>query len=82
MKMRSFQVCQCGAPLQMNEAEAPQPQGTQVLLRMLAAGDGLGRAARLRERLGEPDRGLSVIGAALERLLVRLGGPRSRQATC
>jgi alcohol dehydrogenase, propanol-preferring len=38
MKMRSFQVCQCGAPLQMNEAEAPQPTGTQVLLKMLAAG--------------------------------------------
>src|SRR5947209_20445069 len=38
MKMRSFQVCQCGAPLQMNEQEAPQPQGTQVLLKMLAAG--------------------------------------------
>ena len=38
MKMRSFQVCQCGAPLQMNEQEAPTPQGTQVLLKMLAAG--------------------------------------------
>jgi len=38
MKMRSFQVCQCGAPLQANEAETPQPQGTQVLLKMLAAG--------------------------------------------
>ena len=38
MKMRSFQVCQCGAPLQMNEQEVPQPQGTQVLLKMLAAG--------------------------------------------
>ena len=38
MKMRSFQVCQCGAPLQMNEQEAPQPAGTQVLLKMLAAG--------------------------------------------
>ena len=38
MRMRSFQVCQCGAPLQMNEAEAPKPQGTQVLLKMLAAG--------------------------------------------
>ena len=36
--MRSFQVCQCGAPLQMNEAENPKPQGTQVLLKMLAAG--------------------------------------------
>src|ERR1043166_9235574 len=38
MKMRSFQVCQCGAPLQMNEAETPEPTGTQVLLKMLAAG--------------------------------------------
>src|SRR6478609_755344 len=38
MKMRSFQVCQCGAPLQMNEQETPKPQGTQVLLKMLAAG--------------------------------------------
>jgi len=38
MKMRSFQVCQCGAPLQMNEAETPKPAGTQVLLKMLAAG--------------------------------------------
>ena len=38
MKMRSFQVCQCGAPLQMNEAETPKPHGTQVLLKMLAAG--------------------------------------------
>ena len=37
MKMRSFQVCQCGAPLQVNEQEAPKPQGTQVLLKMLAA---------------------------------------------
>ena len=27
MKMRSFQVCQCGAPLQMNEAETPKPAG-------------------------------------------------------
>ena len=38
MKMRSFQVCQCSAPLQANEAEAPKPTGTQVLLKMLAAG--------------------------------------------
>ena len=36
--MRSFQVCQCGAPLQMNESATPKPQGTQVLLKMLAAG--------------------------------------------
>jgi D-arabinose 1-dehydrogenase-like Zn-dependent alcohol dehydrogenase len=38
MKMRSFQVCQCGAPLQMNEGETPKPQGTEVLMKMLAAG--------------------------------------------
>src|SRR5438128_9755262 len=38
MKMRSFQVCQCGAPLQMTEHEAPEPSGTQVLLKVLAAG--------------------------------------------
>ena len=38
MKMRSFQVCQCGAPLQVNERRTPKPQGTQVLLKMLAAG--------------------------------------------
>lgn len=38
MKMRSFQVCQCSAPLQANDAEIPKPQGTEVLLKMLAAG--------------------------------------------
>src|SRR3954454_9940705 len=38
MKMRSFQVCQCGAPLQMNEGETPKPRGTEVLMKMLAAG--------------------------------------------
>jgi alcohol dehydrogenase, propanol-preferring len=38
MRMRSFQVCECGAPLQMRERETPKPEGTQVLLRMLAAG--------------------------------------------
>jgi D-arabinose 1-dehydrogenase-like Zn-dependent alcohol dehydrogenase len=38
MKMRSFQVCQCGAPLQANDAEIPAPKGTEVLLKMLAAG--------------------------------------------
>jgi alcohol dehydrogenase, propanol-preferring len=36
--MRSFDVCQCGAPLQMIERETPKPQGTEVLLKMLAAG--------------------------------------------
>ncbi|MFO1327827.1 MAG: alcohol dehydrogenase [Rubrivivax sp.] len=38
MRMRSYQVCQCGAPLQRTEGEAPQPQGTQVLLKVRAAG--------------------------------------------
>jgi len=38
MRMRSYQVCQCGQPLQLAEAEAPQPQGRQVLLKVLAAG--------------------------------------------
>ena len=38
MKMRSFDVCQCGAPLQAIDREIPQPQGTEVLLKMLAAG--------------------------------------------
>jgi len=36
--MRSFQVCECGAPLQLNEAPTPEPVGTQVLLKVLAAG--------------------------------------------
>lgn len=38
MRMRSYQVCRCGAPLQLAEAEAPAPQGTQVLLKVRAAG--------------------------------------------
>ncbi len=38
MKMRSFQVCECGQPLRLHEGVAPQPQGTQVLLKVLAAG--------------------------------------------
>ncbi len=36
--MRSFQVCVCGAPLEMNESPTPEPVGSQVLLKMLAAG--------------------------------------------
>jgi len=36
--MRSFQVCQCGAPLQLNEQPTPNPAGTEVLLKVLAAG--------------------------------------------
>ena len=38
MRMRSYQVCHCGSPLQLNEGDAPAPQGTQVLLKVLAAG--------------------------------------------
>ena len=38
MRMRSFQVCECGAPLHVNECETPKPEGAQVLLKMLAAG--------------------------------------------
>jgi D-arabinose 1-dehydrogenase-like Zn-dependent alcohol dehydrogenase len=36
--MRSFEVCTCGEPLQCVEVEDPKPQGTEVLLRVLAAG--------------------------------------------
>jgi D-arabinose 1-dehydrogenase-like Zn-dependent alcohol dehydrogenase len=36
--MRSFQVCTCGQPLQCNEYPTPQPTGTEVLLKVLAAG--------------------------------------------
>ena len=36
--MRSFDVCQCGAPLQMMERPTPKPQGAEVLLKVLAAG--------------------------------------------
>lgn len=36
--MRSFDVCQCGAPLQRMERPTPQPQGEEVLLKVLAAG--------------------------------------------
>jgi propanol-preferring alcohol dehydrogenase len=36
--MRMFQVCVCGEPLQLNEQPTPQPTGTEVLLKVLAAG--------------------------------------------
>ena len=36
--MRMFQVCQCGAPLQLNEKPTPQPKGSEILLRTNAAG--------------------------------------------
>jgi len=36
--MRSFKLCTCGAPLEFREDATPQPAGTEVLLRVLAAG--------------------------------------------
>ena len=36
--MKSFKVCECGAPLQMVDEPTPQPVGTQVLLKVKAAG--------------------------------------------
>ena len=36
--MRMFQVCVCGQPLQLNQAPTPQPKGSEVLLKVLAAG--------------------------------------------
>lgn len=36
--MRMFQVCVCGEPLRLNEQPTPQPAGTEVLLKVLAAG--------------------------------------------
>ncbi len=36
--MISFDVCQCGAPLQRMERPTPNPTGTEVLLKVLAAG--------------------------------------------
>jgi propanol-preferring alcohol dehydrogenase len=38
LEMRSYQVCQCGAPLQFAEQPTPTPTGTEVLLKVLAAG--------------------------------------------
>jgi len=36
--MRMFQVCVCGQPLQCNEAPTPEPKGSEILLKILAAG--------------------------------------------
>ena len=36
--MRSFQVCTCGQPLQLNTQPTPKPTGSEVLLKVLAAG--------------------------------------------
>ena len=36
--MKSYQVCECGAPLQLREEQTPKPAGTEVLLQVTAAG--------------------------------------------
>jgi D-arabinose 1-dehydrogenase-like Zn-dependent alcohol dehydrogenase len=36
--MKSYDVCQCGAPLEPQERPTPQPAGTEVLMKVLAAG--------------------------------------------
>ncbi len=36
--MRMFQVCTCGEPLVVSEAPTPEPKGSEVLLKVLAAG--------------------------------------------
>jgi len=36
--MKSYDVCECGAPLKLIERPTPQPRGAEVLLRVLASG--------------------------------------------
>ncbi len=36
--MKSYDLCECGAPLRLMERETPKPQGSEVLLKVLAAG--------------------------------------------
>jgi D-arabinose 1-dehydrogenase-like Zn-dependent alcohol dehydrogenase len=36
--MQSYDVCECGAPLRLMERPTPKPKGTEVLLKVLAAG--------------------------------------------
>src|SRR5262245_4643049 len=36
--MKSYAVCQCGAPLELREQATPEPTGHEVLMRVLAAG--------------------------------------------
>ena len=36
--MKSYDVCECGAPLKMMERPTPKPAGTEVLLKVIAAG--------------------------------------------
>ncbi len=36
--MHSYDVCECGAPLQRTERETPHPVGSEIVLRVVAAG--------------------------------------------
>ncbi len=36
--MKSYDLCECGAPLRLMERPTPKPSGTEVLLKVLAAG--------------------------------------------
>ena len=36
--MQSYDVCECCKPLRLMERPTPQPKGTEVLLKVLAAG--------------------------------------------
>jgi alcohol dehydrogenase, propanol-preferring len=36
--MKSYDVCECGAPLRLTERPTPKPVGTDVLLKIIAAG--------------------------------------------
>ena len=36
--MRMFQLCVCGEPLKASEQPTPKPTGSEVLLKVLAAG--------------------------------------------
>jgi alcohol dehydrogenase, propanol-preferring len=36
--MKSYDVCECGAPLRLMERPTPKPNGTEVLLKVIAAG--------------------------------------------
>ena len=36
--MKSYDVCECGAPLKLMERPTPKPTGTEVLLKVIAAG--------------------------------------------
>ena len=36
--MKSYDVCECGAPLELREQATPEPTGSEVLLRVVAAG--------------------------------------------